>query len=145
MAPRHVRTRKIAVVGNRSFPIDVAVGVQVVDILREYPDDTVFLTRGSPGFDEFIMLAAPLIGRRCFAYPGKGGTDNLERDSELVKDADEVLAFFEVNSIGDTKTGTAMIVEKSLNAKKPTRAYTVVDGRLIWAGETDIGPKGSHG
>jgi hypothetical protein len=133
-------TRKVAMVGNTTFYIDAAIGAQIVDVMVEQGEDVVFLTRGSEGFDRFIMQVAPLLQRRCFAYPGRGGTDNLERDTELVKDADTVLAFFDLDTIHKSDTGTAMIVEKALTAKKPTRAYTAVDGKLVWAGETQIGP-----
>lgn len=133
-------TKKVCMVGNSTFHIDAAIGAQIVDIMVEQGEDVVFLTRGSEGFDRFIMQVAPLLQRRCFGYPGKGGTDNLERDAELVKDADTVLAFFDLDTIHKSDTGTAMIVEKALSAHKPTRAYTAVDGKLVWVGETERSP-----
>lgn len=127
-------------IGNTTFPLDAAIGAEIVEILRAYPDGTVFLTRGSPGFDQFIIAVAPIIGRRCLSYPAGGGTDNLIRDAELVRDADEVLGFFDPATMHREDTGTAMVIEKALTAKKPTRVYTAVDGTLVWAGETDKGP-----
>jgi len=127
-------------VGNTTFPLDASIGQQVVEVMLGYGEDMAFLTRGSPGFDQFIVHASVILGRRCFTYPGKGGTDNLTRDAELVKDADEVLAFFDSETMHREDTGTAMIVEKALSAHKPTRAYTCADGQLVWAGETDDGP-----
>ena len=59
---------------------------------------------------------------------------------ELVEKGDVVLAFFDYDTMHDEKTGTYMVVEKALNAKKPTRAYTCIDGQLVWAGETDKEP-----
>ena len=133
-------TRKVAMVGNHTFPIDASIGKQVVDVMLEYGEDVAFLTRGSEGFDQFIIHASLVIGRRVFTYKGQGGTDNLIRDGELVNDADEVLAFFDPETMHREDTGTAMVVEKALTARKPTRAYTVVEGALVWAGETEEGP-----
>lgn len=134
-------TRKIAIVGNRSFPIDAGIGAQVVEIMQSFGPDAVFLTRGSSGFDTFIVHAAIILGRRVFKYPAVGGADNLDRDRELVADADAVLGFFDYDTMHDPRTGTAMVLEAALNAKKPTRAYTCVDGVLSWAGETDLAPE----
>jgi hypothetical protein len=129
--------RKVVMVGSTTFPIDAALGAQIVDIMREYPPDTAFLTRGSQGFDQFIMRVAPLIERRCFGYPSKGGADNWTRDIELVKDGDEVLAFLDPDTLDDPNTGTAHVVESALTQKKPVRAYSVVDGALVWVGENE--------
>lgn len=128
-------TRKVAVVGSTSFPLDAGVGTQVVDTLLALGEDVVFLTRGSPGFDAFVMAVAPLIGRRCFSYPSSGGADNWLRDIELVKDADEVLGFLDPDSLSDPQTGTGHVLEVALQNEKPTKAFTVVDGSLVWAGE----------
>lgn len=130
-------TRKVAIVGSTTFPIDAAVGTEIVDVMLEYGADVVFLTRGSPGFDTFVMGAAPLIGRRCFAYPSQGGADNFIRDIELVKDADEVLAFFDPDTLSRDDTGTGHVVEAALSAGKPCKAYTAVNGSLVWVGESD--------
>lgn len=123
--------------GNRSFPLTAAIGAQIVDVLLAFGQDVVFLTRGSPGIDEFIMRAAPLIGRRCFAYPSTGGAENFNRDVELVKDADEVVAFFDIDRLHDEHTGTAHVVAKALDKHKPVHAYAALDERLIYAGSNE--------
>jgi len=128
--------RKIAIVGSRTFPIDPVIGKAIVEVMLEYGDEATFLTRGSPGFDTFIIHVAPIIGRKCFAYPAHGGPDNFLRDIELVKDADEVIAFFDPATLSDPTTGTAHVVEKALDQKKTVRAYTTVDGGLIYVGAT---------
>jgi hypothetical protein len=128
--------RKVVLVGSSTFPIDTALGAQVVDVMREFPDDTVFLTRGSPGFDQFVMKVAPIIERRCFGYPSQGGADNWLRDIELVKDGDEVICFFSPDALHDYDTGTAHILETALTQQKPVKAYTIADGALIWVGES---------
>jgi len=108
-------SHKVVIVGSRSFPIDTVVGTQIVELMRAFPEDTLFLTRGSDGFDRFVMQVAPIIGRHCFAYPASGGADNYLRDIELVKDGDE----------------------KALDQGKTVRAYSVVNEALIWVGEND--------
>ncbi len=127
---------KVVVVGSSTFPIEPGVGKEIVDLLREFPEDTVFLTRGSEGFDRFLMGVSTLIERRCFAYPSQGGADNWLRDIELVKDGDEVICFFAPDALTDYDTGTAHVLETALNQQKPARAYSVVNGSLVWVGET---------
>ena len=129
-------TRKVVICGSRSFPIDATVGTEVVDLMVGYGEDVVFLTRGSDGFDRFVMQAGPLIGRRVFAYPSNGGADNYLRDIELVKDGDEVLVFLDPDSLTDPNTGSAHLLEVALRSEKPTRAYTTVNGGLVYAGAT---------
>lgn len=131
------KAKRVAVVGSRSFPITPEVGAEIVDILRTYPEGTVFLTRGSPGFDTFLMAVCPIIGYTALAYPSKGGADNFLRDVQLVKDADEVLVFLDPNSLDNTNTGTAHVLEKSLDQKKKTVAYSVAGRSLVFAGSTD--------
>jgi hypothetical protein len=130
-------SHKVVIVGSRSFPIDTVVGTQIVELMRAFPEDTLFLTRGSDGFDRFVMQVAPIIGRHCFAYPASGGADNYLRDIELVKDGDEVLAFFDPGTLDDSQSGTAHVVEKALDQGKTVRAYSVVNEALIWVGEND--------
>lgn len=127
--------RKVALVGSTTFPLDAAIGAEIVDTMLGLGEDVAFLTRGSKGFDQFVLTVAPLIGRRCFAYPSEGGADNFLRDIELVKDADEVLAFFDPDTLQRTDTGTGHVVEVALNQGKPCKAFTTVNGALVWAGE----------
>ena len=129
-------TRKLVLVGSRTFPINTVTGTEIVNVIRGYGEDIVILTRGSEGVDQFVMLAAPILGIRCFAYPAKGGADNFTRDIELVKDGDEIVAFLDPDSLHDPNTGTAHVLEAALRAEKPCRAYTLLpDGALVWAGE----------
>jgi hypothetical protein len=62
-------TKKVCVVGSTTFPIDAAVGAEIVDLLRDFGEDVVFLTRGSKGFDRFIMQVAPLISAVASRFP----------------------------------------------------------------------------
>ncbi len=127
---------KAVIVGSTTFPMTAPVLAEVIDIVRSLPEGTMLLTRGSKGFDTTIQTAAILLGIPCFGYPAGGGSDNFLRDIELVKDGDEVLAFFDPDSLHDPNTGTGHVVEMALNAEKPVRAYTVVNDHLVYAGAT---------
>lgn len=129
-------TRKVVVVGSTSFPIDSSIGTQVVEELQALGADLAILTRGSEGFDQFIGHVCIILGVPCFTYRSAGGADNFLRDVELVRDADEVIAFFDPATLDRTDTGTGHIVEVALTQQKPVRAYTSVDGSLVWVGET---------
>jgi hypothetical protein len=128
---------RIVVVGSRTFPLDAEVGGQIVDILRSYPQGTTVLTRGSAGFDTFISRACDLIGMPVVVCASFGGPDNFRRDAAMVAEADEVLAFFDPASLHNTNTGTAHVVEKALDQKKPTRAYSAANGHLVYAGSNE--------
>lgn len=129
-------TRKIVIVGNSSFQLDAGIGAQVVDHIRDL-GDIVILTRGADGFDRFIMTVAPLINVRCFAYPGKGGADNMTRNQEMVKDADEVHGFLNLDDFELGKeSGTMHVIDAGLSAGVPTFAFTTVNGQLIHVGST---------
>jgi hypothetical protein len=132
-----MKHRKIVVVGSRSFPLDAQLGGEVVDILRAYPKGTTVLTRGSEGFDQFISRACEIIGIPVVLCPSFGGPDNFRRDAAMVADADEVLVFLDPDSLTDMNTGTAHVLSKALDQKKPTRAYSAADGHLVYAGSTD--------
>jgi hypothetical protein len=123
-------TRKVGICGSGTFPLTTPVGAQVVDCLREFGEDTLFLTRGSGPFELFVSTVALALGRRCFAYKGSG-RDNWERDAELVADADEVIAFLDP-ALLEARTGTAHVIECALAAGKPCRVATVAAGELVW-------------
>ena len=131
------KSRRVAIVGSTTFPLTPEIGAEVVDIMRGYPDGTVFLTRGSSGFDTFISRASDIIGRTCVLYPSPGGSRNWDRDVALVKDADEVLLFFDPASLHDPNTGTAHVGEKALDQRKKVMAYSVANERLIYAGSSE--------
>ena len=131
------KARRVVVAGSSSFPLTPEVGGEVVEILRGYPEETVFLTRGSPGFDTFIVRATAIIQRPCVRYPSLGGSKNWDRDVQIVRDADEVLIFFDPDSLHDLNTGTAHIAEKALDQKRKTTAYTIAANHLVYAGSTE--------
>jgi hypothetical protein len=132
-----MKRKRIAIVGSHSFPLTPEVGAEIVDVMRRYPDGTVFLTRGSAGFDTFICAVGPIIGAPVLTYASEGGSKNWDRDVKMVKDADEVLCFFDPDTLHDENTGTAHVATKALDQKKKTMAYTVANRRLVYAGSTE--------
>ena len=125
-------TRKVGVVGSRTFPLSTAVATEIVDMIRGFGDDTAILLRGTQGVEEFIAHAALILGLRCFRYPGGGGASNYLRDDELARDADELIAFLDPDAL-DAKSGTAHVLERALAHKRPVRVATVVNEMLVWA------------
>lgn len=123
-------------VGSGSFPIDREIGGQVVDILREYPEGTIFLTRAKGRFDTFVSIAVEHLGYAVVRFASPGGSRNWDRDVEMVGQADEVVAFFDPDTLSDMNTGTAHVVEKALDKKKRVRAFTLANGHIVFAGET---------
>ena len=106
-------------------------------MLRAYPPQTTFLTRGSDGFDQFILAAAPILGYAAITYPSLGGAANYLRDVKIVEEADEVLCFLDPDSLHDPNTGTAHILSKALDQKRKTMAYTAANNHLVFAGSSD--------
>ena len=122
MSRRH---KRVLVCGSSTFPLTPEIGAEVVDVLRAFPQGTVFLTRGSAGFDTFIAAVGPIIGVTVLLYPSPGGSSNWDRDVAMVKDADEVLAFFDPDRLHDENSGTAHVVAKALDQKKKVMPHTV--------------------
>lgn len=127
-------TRKIAVIGSSTFPLTTPVGAQVVDVMRAYGPEAVFLTRNATSpFEKFVANVALAIGNRCLSYQASGGGDNYVRDGHLATDCDEMIAFVDPRALDAPQRGTAMVIERALSAGKPVRAATVVQGNLVWA------------
>jgi hypothetical protein len=131
------KRKRIAIVGSSRFPITPELGAEVVDLMRAYPDGTVFLTRGGGVFDTFVASVGPAIGYAVLTYPSPGGSANWDRDVALVKDADEVMAFLDPETLHDTNTGTAHVIEKALDQKKKVMAYSVANRHLVYAGSSE--------
>lgn len=129
------RHRRVLVAGSGSFPLDQAIGTEVVDILREYPEGTVFLTRARGRFDTFVSVAAETLGYVVVRFPSPGGSRNWDRDVAMAHEADEAVAFFDPATLHDMNTGTGHLVEKLLDQRKRVRAFTEAGGHLVFAGE----------
>ncbi len=127
--------RRIAVIGNSSFPLGPAVGAEIVDILRSFGEGAVVLTRLRPPFDVFVAHACMILGIACLTYDAEGGPSNIERDSILVRDCTEMHAFFDLGEFEQgAESGTGWLVEKALAAGKPVKAYASLEGNLIFVG-----------
>lgn len=130
-------SRKIAIVGNHAFPLDAGTGSQIVDVIRGFGEDVTILTRARGPVDTFIQHVCVVLNLRCLTYDASGGSSNIERDSMLVKDADELHGYLALEDFeSGAATGTLWLVQKALSAGKPTFAYTAVDGRIIHVGST---------
>ena len=125
--------RKVAIVGNRSFPLTPAIGAQIVDIIREMGDVTI-LTRGSEGLDDFISRACGVLDIACVLYRLQG--KNWDRDVALVRDADEVVVFLDPSSLTDENTGTSHVLAKALDQRKRTQAYSAHGDALVYVGSS---------
>lgn len=126
----------IAVAGSRSFPLTPEVGAQVVDLLRAYPQGTLFLTRGSEGFDQFVLAACDLLGLPVEVRASSGGRDNYLRDVEMVRDSTEVIVFLDPGSLHDERTGTSHVLDKALDQRKRTQAYSCAGDTLVYVGSS---------
>jgi hypothetical protein len=125
---------RVCIVGSTSYPLDAQIGAQVVEIIKDLEPETI-LTRGASGFDDFISRVAGLIGIPVVFFPGMG--NNWQRDVDMVAQADSVLGFVSPDSLSVEKiSGTQHVLECGLTAKKPVKAYTEVNGQLVWAGES---------
>jgi hypothetical protein len=128
-------SKRVALVGNSTFPLDAATGAQVVDQIKSLGPDCTLLTRKRPAFDQFIQHCAIILGLRCLTYDADGGASNIERDETLVRDCDELHGFLTLDEFEQgVGTGTRWLIDKALKAGKATYAYTVVDGLLIYVG-----------
>lgn len=131
-------TRKYGIVGNSNFPLDAGIGAQVVDTIRGWGPDVTLLTRARPPFDTFIQHVSVVLSLRCLTYDAEGGPSNIERDSALVRDCDELHGYLTLDDFEAGKeSGSMWLIQKSLAAGKPTFAYTVVDGRVIHVGSEE--------
>ena len=125
--------KKIAMIGSTTFPLTPALGAEIVDEMRAYLPDVVFLTRGSEGLDTFIGNAAIVLDAQCLALKGGGGGGNFIRDSQLAAACDELVAFLDPSALDKSNTGTQRVIENALALNRPVRVATVANGGLVWA------------
>ena len=131
-------SKKVALVGNSSFPLDPAIGAQIVDLIREWGNDVTLLTRLRPPFDVFVQHCSVVLGLRCFTYDAEGGGSNILRDSAIIDDCTELHGFLTLDEFEKGEdSGTFWLVQKALAASKPTYAWTCVEGMLIHVGSEE--------
>ena len=131
------KRRVVAVVGSSSFPLTVSVGAAVLDLLLAYPQGTLFLTRGSPGFDTFLLDACPRLGLPIEVRPSAGGRDNWLRDAAMAVECQELLAFLDPRTLPDENTGTSHLVSKFLDKKRRVQAFSAAGDALVFVGSAD--------
>ena len=129
--------RKVAFVGSTAMPVTTGICTAIVDLLRELPPRAVVLTRGNAPIERFIANACTVLDIPCFTYPARGFSDNWNRDVDLARDADEVIALIASDTLPAVNTGTAHLIEKAIDLKRPVRAFSEVGDRLVYAGATD--------
>ncbi len=131
------KRRPVAVAGSSTFPLTPALGAAVLDLLAAYPQGTVFWSRGSAGFDEFVVMACGVMGLPVEVVKSGGGADNWLRDAEMSRECAELLAFLDPRTLHDENTGTSHLVSKFMDQKRRTRAYTAAGDRLVYVGDTE--------
>lgn len=136
----------VCLVGSRSLKVDGDVALHVLAALQAIPGGTVLLRkplwRPPRSFETLVSTLAASLGlevRWCVPAPG-GRSLVFLRDVEMVQAADEVIAFFPE---GEEMTGgTAHVVEKALDQKRPVRAYAIQAGAIRLVGSEDWSTEG---
>lgn len=124
----------VAVAGSRSFPLSPKIGEAVVNLLRAYPEGTLFLTRGSEGFDQFVLRACDILGLPVEVREAEGGASNWLRDAALARECSEGLVFLDPRTLDREDTGSAHLLEKLLDQKRKTQAYSASGDTLVYVG-----------
>lgn len=132
----------IALIGSSDFPV-IQCGIEIARFIKELPPDTIILTRNAKGFDAFAAEVARQLDRNVVEYPGKGGMANYERDVQLARDADKVIAFFSEGKVG--QGGTQHVIDKALDLGKPVESYAPLGRGFVLVGSDDARPGQSGG
>ena len=136
---------KATIVGTRSLELDGDVVQIVLDELgnlgsRGFTEILIRkpLRRSRRPFEALTASLAEVMGFTVTDYvPEPGGRALVFlRDVEMVRDSDEVVAFFPQSYYDgeDVMSGTAHVVDKALDQAKPVRAYAVVEGQAVLVG-----------
>ena len=116
---------KVAIVGSRGYPrLDL-----VTKYVQGLPRDTVIVSGGAPGVDECAAAAASLFGLQVIEFipewdkykpadPRKKNPAGMIRNTEIIKEADRVVAFHSAAS-----KGTANSIMKARKAGKPVIVF----------------------
>ncbi len=103
---------RIAIVGSRNYmPLS-----EVVQFVRDLPEGTIVISGDAPGVDKTAQEEAERIGLEVVKHPAQwqfGAGAGFIRNREIVKDADEIVAFWDGKS-----RGTADTIRCSVRAKK---------------------------
>jgi hypothetical protein len=139
---------KVCIAGSRRLPKGQGPRL-LVRTLAALPDDAIVLLRcpmnGVPEhFENSVAGLAHVLGLEVKFYmpaptdTARGRASVYVRDIDMVEAADVVLLFFTPLEAHDGYSGTAHLMEKSLDADRPMYAYTVADdGAVERIGEYD--------
>lgn len=126
--------KHIAIVGSRPFPdapFNTRICQQVFAYVSTLPKDTVIVSGGAAGVDSYAVKAGkyyglpdPIVHLPKWQYPD-GSFNNkagFERNELIVRDADEVVAFWD----GKSK-GTGSTIRIAQHANKPVNIFPIVE------------------
>lgn len=122
---------KALIAGNYSVAVDIDMANHVLREMASLPIDAEILLRlpqrGAPGPVEALVesLARPLGLKASWRIPtpGSGREGTIERDFQMVDEADMVIVYFDAGHVMDPERGTTRLVEHALSAQKPVHAY----------------------
>lgn len=126
--------KRIAIVGSRPFPdpqFNTRICLQVYAYVSNLPKDTVIVSGGAGGVDSYAAKAAKYYGLpepivHLPKWKNRDGSFNkaagFERNALIVRDADEVVAFWD----GKSK-GTANTIRVAQHADKPVSIFPITE------------------
>ena len=130
---------KVVVVGSRAVELSEVAG-HVLKTLVSLPEDAVVLLRRgrttpAGDFEVFTQALCLQLGINFeWCQPDEGGREAVYlRDIDMVQKADAVVAYFDADSV--MSGGTGHVVEKALDADKPTYAFAAMGQKGVdWVG-----------
>lgn len=148
---------RVAIGGSRKLPAGQAPRL-LVHFIAELPPDAVVLLRcphapqDAPGrFEQDVAALCDTLGHEVEWRPPEptilspGRVSVYARDIEMVGRADLILLFFSPDEAEEGNSGTVHLLDKALDAGRPTYAYTVTsDGVVRRFGEWDEGDQYAH-
>lgn len=106
----------VAIVGSREFPLEDFVLIEIA--ITELPRDTLVISGGAKGVDQFAVRFARLTGLRTKVFTADWANEGLSagprRNLKMAHAADEVIAFWD----GESK-GTANMIKATRSLGKP--------------------------
>jgi len=127
-------TRKLAVIGSRSYKDNQKAKLAAKEIISFYALDlfaTTIVSGGAKGPDSWAEEVAKemLLAKHIFlpAWKKYGKVAGLKRNDEIINEADFVLVFWDGRS-----KGTFYSINKALELNKPCKVYIWQEGEHKW-------------
>jgi hypothetical protein len=124
-------TSRVVLAAAEQFPYGVCLPA-LRRLLKNLPDGTTLLIRGTTPEMAIAILAKRTRRFSFIQYPGGRREENYRRDVRLVADGESVILLFAPGGIG--MGGTGHVMEKALDAGKPTVCYTCSTKDLVFIG-----------